>query len=296
MLKNIDVLIFDIQDVGARFYTYSTTLALTMEAAAEKGIPYIVLDRPNPIGGIPPEGPLLDKSLRSFVGWLPIPIIHGLTIGELARTINGERWLRNHRRAELHVVPMKGWRRNSYFDETGIPWITPSPSIRSIQTALVYPGTCLIEGTNVSEGRGTEHPFEQLGAPWIDGKALARRVSALGIPGLEVRSAAFTPTSSRAVTTDPKFEGKRCDGIFLTVTNRSNFRPVRAALAVLSALQQLHPREFLIKSRRFDELAGSRIVRRSILKGIPVDEITEDWIAGEQGFDKLRRQYMIYEP
>lgn len=295
MLEDIDVLIFDIQDVGARFYTYSTTLALTMEAAAQKGIPYIVLDRPNPIGGILVEGPLLDKNLRSFVGWLPIPIVHGLTIGELARAINGEGWLPNHRQVELHVVPMEGWRRNFYFDQTRLHWIKPSPSICSIQTALVYPGTCLIEGTNVSEGRGTRHPFEQVGAPWIDGKLLAKKVSALGIPGLEVRSTSFTPRSTRAVTTDSKFEGMRCEGLFLRVTDRARFRPVRAALGILSTLRQLHPEEFFIRPKRFDELAGSKSIRKALLKGIAPDEIAADWIAGEQDFEKLRKQYYIYK-
>jgi uncharacterized protein YbbC (DUF1343 family) len=294
MLKGIDVLVFDIQDVGARFYTYTTTLALTMEAAAENGIPYIVLDRPNPIGGRHVEGPILEANLRSFVGWLPIPIIHGLTIGELALMVNGEGWLRKRKTARLHVVKMKGWKRSHLFDQTKLHWINPSPSIRSLQTALVYPGTCLIEGTNVSEGRGTEHPFEQIGAPWIKAKELASKLMSFHLPGVIFRATTFTPRSTRAVTTDSKFEGEQCEGVFLAVTEWARFEPVRTGISILSSLQELYPADFSMKPRRLDELVGTRSVRRAIRDGVGARQIADHWESGIRRFNTIRKRYLLY--
>jgi uncharacterized protein YbbC (DUF1343 family) len=294
MLKGIDVLVFDIQDVGARFYTYGTTLALTMEAAAEKGIPYLVLDRPNPIGGTRVEGPMLERSLRSFVGWLPLPVVHGLTMGELAAMINGERWLRLRRVADLSIVKMKGWRRSWTFDQTKLQWINPSPSIRSLQTALAYPGTCFIEGTNVSEGRGTEHPFEQIGAPWIHGTGLCAELRSYHLPGVKFSTTAFIPRSTRAVTTDSKFEGTRCEGVSLKVTDRNRFQPVRTGICLLHALQLLYPAQFKMKVRRLDELIGNRYVRRAILKGINPSDIAGSWQTDNEEFVLKRRKYLLY--
>ena len=294
MLKGIDVLLFDIQDVGARFYTYTTTLALTMEAAAENGIPYIVLDRPNPIGGRHVEGPILEENLRSFVGWLPVPIIHGLTIGELALMINGEGWLRKRKTALLHVVKMKGWKRVQFFDQTRLQWVNPSPCIRSLQTALVYPGTCLIEGTNVSEGRGTEHPFEQIGAPWIKARELASKLRSFHLPGVDFRPTTFTPRSTRAATTDSKFEGEHCEGVFLTVTERARFRPVRTGISILCSLRELYPADFSMKPRRLDELVGTRSVRRAILDGAAPKQIADHWDSDILQFDAIREQYLLY--
>ncbi|MBF8295759.1 MAG: hypothetical protein HW389_2304 [Bacteroidetes bacterium] len=294
MLKGIDVLVFDIQDVGARFYTYTTTLALTMEAAAENGIPYIVLDRPNPIGGRHVEGPVREENLRSFVGWLPIPIVHGLTIGELALMINGEGWLRIRKTARLHVVKMKGWKRGQLFDQTKLHWVNPSPSIRSLQTALVYPGTCLIEGTNVSEGRGTEHPFEQIGAPWIKAKELASKLRSFHLPGVNFKATTFTPRSTRVATTDSKFEGEHCEGIFLTVTESARFRPVRTGISILCSLQELYPADFSMKPRRLDELVGTRTVRRAILDGAAPRQIADHWESDIRRFDAMREQYLLY--
>ena len=295
MLKGIDVLIFDIQDVGARFYTYSTTLALTMEAAAEEGIPYFVLDRPNPIGGTHVEGPILDKSLRSFVGCLPLPVVHGLTMGELAAMINGEGWLRMKRAAQLSIVTMEGWRRSWMFDRTKLNWINPSPSIRSLQTALVYPGTCFIEGTNVSEGRGTDHPFEQIGAPWIHGKDFCAKLRSFHLPGVAFTAVAFTPRSTRAVTTDSKFEGTKCEGVFIKVMAKNRFQPVKTGICLLQALQVLYPARFTMKARRLDELIGTRSVRRSILKGTEPIEIAESWKSDNEQFALSRRKYLLYK-
>ncbi len=294
MLRGIDILVFDIQDVGARFYTYSTTLALTMEAAAEQGIPYLVLDRPNPIGGVHVEGPVLEKTLRSFVGWLPLPVVHGLTMGELAAMINGEGWLRKNRMVCLSIIRMKGWRRRWTYDRTNLRWINPSPSIRSLQTALVYPGTCFIEGTNVSEGRGTEHPFEQIGAPWIRGKVLTAKLRSLHLPGVRFASTSFTPHSTRTVTTDSKFEGTRCEGVFLKVTDRNRFQPVKTGICLLHALQVLYPAQFTMRSRRLDELTGTRFVREAIRGRIDPSEIVERWKSAEDEFALKRREYLLY--
>jgi len=294
MLKGLDLLLFDIQDVGVRFYTYTTTLALTMEAAAAHGIPYVVLDRPNPIGGRRVEGPILHPSLKSFVGWLPLPIVHGMTIGELAQMINGEGWLRNGSRADLKVVKMVGWRRMHYFDDTSLQWIKPSPSIRTVQTAVVYPGTCFIEGTNVSEGRGTDHPFEYLGAPWINGKKLASWLNACRLPGVMFEPIVFTPKSTRSVTTDSKYEGERCGGIKLHVTDRGGFSPVRTGVFILSALQKLYPRQFLMRPRRLDELIGTREVRKALLKGTDENLIVSSFASAEKEHRSKRAKYLIY--
>jgi uncharacterized protein YbbC (DUF1343 family) len=294
MLKGIDALVFDIQDVGVRFYTYSTTLALTMEAAAEQGLPYIVLDRPNPIGGLHVDGPMLDPSLRSFVGWLPLPIVHGLTMGELAAMINGEHWLRKNGVVKLNVVRMRGWRRSWTFDSTELRWINPSPSIRSLQTALIYPGTCLIEGTNVSEGRGTDHPFEQIGAPWIHSRELCSKLRALHIPGVAFTPTSFTPQSTRTVTTDSKFEGELCKGVFLKVVDNGRFQPVKAGLALLWAIQALYPSEFRMKTRRLDELIGTRSVRQAIRKGENPNDIANSWKSEAETFAQMRKKYLMY--
>jgi uncharacterized protein YbbC (DUF1343 family) len=295
MLKGIDILVFDIQDVGARFYTYTTTLALTMEAAAEQGIPYVVLDRPNPIGGLHTEGPLLDLRFRSFVGWFPFSIIHGLTVGEIAQLISAEGWLKDSVRPQLHVVKMKGWKRAYYFDDTDLPWIKPSPSIRSLHTALVYPGTCLIEGTNVSEGRGTEHPFEFVGAPWVESKILLEELKAFNLPGVTFKAITFTPRSTATVTTDSKFEGVACHGVSLKVIDRGRFLAVKAGLCIVSAFQKLYPGDFRIKSRRFDELVGVDSVRRALLRGDSPLSIYAEWTSSLKGFGKLRKRYLSYK-
>ena len=294
MLKDIDVLIFDIQDVGTRFYTYTTTLALTMEAASEHGKTYIVLDRPNPISGSRVEGPILEPKLRTFVGWLPMPIVHGLTVGEIASMINGERWLRTGRRARLHVVRMTGWKRSMFYNQTSLRWINPSPSIRTLATALVYPGTCLLEGTNVSEGRGTEHPFEYIGAPWINGERLATYLNALYLPGVAFRGIHFTPRSTRTLTTDSKYEGERCNGIRVIVRNRSVFEPVPTGISLLTALRHIYPKQFAMRAQRLDELVGTSSTRRAILKGMQADAIVNSWMDGLEAFEAIRKKYLLY--
>ncbi|MEJ7812996.1 MAG: DUF1343 domain-containing protein, partial [Gemmatimonadaceae bacterium] len=209
MLRDVDVLVYDVQDVGARPYTRVSTMALSMQAAAEKGIPFVVLDRPNPVGGVQMEGPVLDTAFRSFVGMYPIPLRHGMTLGELARLYNERFGIR----ANLTVVPVEGWRRATYFDETGLPWVSTSPNIRRLEAAILYPGTVLLEGTNLSEGRGTSYPFEQTGAPWLRAGEVARAMAARGLPGVRFEAVQLAIDSSAG-----KYPGQTVPGVRIVVT------------------------------------------------------------------------------
>lgn len=289
MLRGIDVLIFDIQDVGTRFYTYIYTMAYAMEAAAEHGIPFIVLDRPNPIGGEIVEGPVLDPKLSSFVGLYPIPLRHGMTVGELALFFNSEFGIG----ADLTVVPMRGWKRWMWFDDTELPWVPPSPNMRTLATATVYPGLGLIEGTNVSEGRGTEAPFEIIGAPWIDGPRLAAALNAKGIPGVRFGVATFTPTTS-------KYQGERSEGVRIEVTDRARFRAVTTGLHVISTIKELYPNRFAWRAPDrsgryfFDQLAGVESVRWLIDARTPVPNIVRSWQGPLEEFLKRRDLYLLY--
>jgi uncharacterized protein YbbC (DUF1343 family) len=301
MLEGIDVLVFDIQDIGVRYYTYTSTLFLSLEAAAENGIPYLVLDRPNPIGGLRVEGPILESAQKSFVGLLPLPIIHGMTVGELARLANGEGWLKDGVKADLRVIPAEGWTRDLWFDQTGLPWIKPSPSMMTIRTAAVYPATCFLEGTNVSEGRGTKIPFESIGAPFIDGAKLAADMNGAGLPGVVFRPAKFTPEDIAMVTSDPKYEGIACEGVFLDVTDRKAFKPVETGVHLLAALKRLYPKEFRWRSPSrstgayyLDLLAGTPRIREGLDAGIRPEAIVASAEAGLNRFFSLREKYLLY--
>lgn len=286
MLAGVDVLVFDIQDVGTRFYTYPYTLAGVMRAAKRAGIPVIVADRPDPLGGVRVEGPVLDPALASFVGMFPIPIRHGMTIGELATLFNTGFGIG----AELHVVAMQGWQRGDEPLRGALPWVPPSPNMPTPDTALVYPGMGLLEGTNVSEGRGTTRPFETLGAPWVDARALAERLNALGLPGVRFRPTWFTPTFS-------KHAGQACGGVQLHVTDRAAFLPVRTGIAVLKALHDQHPGEFAFLPGQppfFDRLAGVDDLRAAIARGDTLDVIEARWQPGLAAFEVLRRQHLLY--
>jgi uncharacterized protein YbbC (DUF1343 family) len=249
MLLGVDILVYDIQDVGARFYTYISTMALSMEAAAELRIPFVVLDRPNPLGGEKVDGPILDDSLHSLVGIAPIPIVYGLTSGELARFLNGEKLLAGGVQADLSVIQMKGWDRSMTWNETNIEWVPPSPNLRTAEAALVYPATCLVEATNVSEGRGTESPFLTIGAPFVDGERLAVVLEREQLPGLRFRATTFTPASS-------KWKGRKCGGVRISLTDPATFRPTRSGLKLLKALQDLYPEKFVVQKRSFERLFG----------------------------------------
>lgn len=294
MLARVDILIFDVQDVGARFYTYAATMAYAMQAAAQNGKQFIVLDRPNPINGVQVEGPRLDMTLRSFLGLFPIPVRHGLTIGELARMIIGEGWI-DDTRLDLAVIPMKGWRRTMWYDETGIPWVAPSPNMRTLATATVYPGMCLIEATNISEGRGTSRPFEMIGAPAVDGDSLALALNALALPGVTFSAASFVPVPDSAAAPDPKHKNKRCGGVTLEVTDRAAFLPLLTGLAVIESFQRLFPQKFILREGLMDRLLGDNVPREQLQKGTPPLEIIARLRPQIDEYMKARQKYLLYE-
>ncbi len=293
MLRNVDVLIFDIQDIGARFYTYESTLSLAMEAAAENRIPFIVLDRPNPITGTRFDGFVLVDSLRSFVGMHRIPVAHGMTMGELATMINQEGWLKNGVRANLNVVRAEGWKREMWYDETKLKWIGPSPNMPSLQTAIVYPGTCLFEGTNLSEGRGTEKPFEYIGAPFVNGKQWADELNSLRLPGITFEPIVFVPQEIQNVVATPKHKGVRCEGVFLHVWDRNTYEPLKSAVHMLSSAKKLFPM-FQWRTSSIDRLAGTPKLRTSIDAGMTPENIVESWKEELERFKVLRNRYLIY--
>jgi len=282
MLRGIDTLVVDLQDVGARFYTYATTMAYVLEAAASRGARVVVLDRPNPIGGVDVEGPILDESSIGFTGYFPAPVRHGLTLGELARLFNAERGIG----ARLEVVAMRGWRRATWFDQTGLAWVNPSPNMRNLHQALLYPGLGAIEGANVSMGRGTDTPFEQIGAPWIDGQELALELNSRRLPGVRVYPLRFSPDSSR-------FAGEPCEGVFFVITDRETLRPVRVGLEVAAALHRLYGDRFQLDATV--RLFGSRDTLERIRAGDPTWEIAAGWAEDETAWRRLTVPYLLYE-
>jgi uncharacterized protein YbbC (DUF1343 family) len=283
MLAGVDILVFDMQDVGVRFYTYMSTLFHLLQGAARAGKPVLVLDRPNPINGLTLEGPLLLPGFESFVGVVPVPIRHGLTLGEMARWMNGECALG----ADLTIVTMHRWRRRMWFSEIGLPWVPPSPAMPHLSTATLYPGLCLLEGTNVSEGRGTALPFEVCGAPWIEGRALAERLNALALPGVRARATRFSPGSD-------KFAGEMCGGVQIHVTERDALRPVALGLHLVATLRDLYPEEFAWRAPHFDRLVGSDRVRHALERGEPVEQLVQGWSETLAEFGHQREAYLLY--
>lgn len=281
MLQGIDTMVVDLQDVGVRFYTYITTTAYVMEEAAKRKIAVVLLDRVNPIDGYQIEGPTLDKDLLAFVGYFPMPIRHGMTLGELAKLFNGE----NKIGADLTVVPLRGWRRDSWFDETGLPWVNPSPNMRNLVQATLYPGIGAIEATNLSVGRGTDTPFEHIGAPWIDGVRLAADLNARRIDGVRFYPESFTPAGS-------KFRGETCQGVFMVVTDRLALRPVRVGVEIAAALHRLYPGQFQIEAAA--RLIGSREVIKRIQSGDDPAAIAASWAGDEARWRLLRARYLLY--
>ncbi len=282
MLQDIDVLVFDIQDVGARFYTYITTMAYAMEEAAAHKIPFYVLDRPNPITGLAVEGPMLDESYRSFIGYFPMPVRHGMTVGELAKMFNGERKIG----AQLEVIPMENWRRDQWFDETGLPWVDPSPNIRSLRQALLYPGVALLEGLrNYSVGRGTDAPFEFVGADWINGPQLADYLNHRGIPGVRFYAVRRTPESSR-------FAGKPIDGVEISVLQRGTLEPTRLGLEIAAALLELYPGQVQLAE------TAHLIANEQTLQALEANEspasIWTVWEMEKRPFLEVRSRYLLY--
>ena len=285
MVEGVDVMVFDIQDVGTRVYTYVATMAYAMQAAAENGIEFVVLDRPNPVNGVAMEGPILEyPGFSSFIGLFPVPERHGMTMGELALLFN-DRFLA--RKAKLTVVPMEGWKREMWFDGTGLPWVIPSPNMPTLDTATVYPGLVALEGTNLSEGRGTTKPFEFFGAPWIDGFDLAKALNGLGLAGVRFREAWFTPSFS-------KFAGRLCGGCQIHVTDREAFRPFATALHIIKTVRDAHPGEFAFHADYFDKVMGTASVRAALEAGTPVAAILDGLAPGLEAFAALRKPYLLY--
>jgi uncharacterized protein YbbC (DUF1343 family) len=285
MLAGVDVLLFDIQDIGARYYTYLSTLALAMEAAGEAGIPFVVLDRPNPIGGVSMNGNVLDTAFASFVGPYPVPMRHGLTAGEWAKLVRGEFGVE----ADLYVVPLDGWTRSMWFDATGLPWVAPSPNMPDLESATHYPGTCLFEGTSLSVGRGTDRAFQHIGAPWLDAVAVVDSLNAMALAGVRFEAVEFTAVSPG----DGKHAGVVSHGIRFIVTDRTAYDPVHAALATLIAIRDMHD-EFAFIPAGFDRLAGTDRLRLDIEAGARADALAAGWRDHLQAFAALRDPHLIY--
>ena len=296
MLEDIDVLIFDIQDVGARFYTYISTMNNAMEAAAENGKEFIVLDRPNPITGVYVDGPILDPDFRSFIGIQPIPVAHGMTVGELATMFNEEGWLENGVKAELTIIRMENYRRSTWFDQTELPWIKPSPNMLRLSTAIVFPATCFFEGTNVSDGRGTDHPFEWFGTPWINGEELAQALHAYELPGVVFEPITYTPGDMvNGVRISPKYMGELCYGVEMNITDRNVFRPVSTGIYILSTIYRMYGNELVWRENWMDLLWGTDRIRTAIQKGIDPAEIIDGWQEELEDFLSVRENYLLYE-
>jgi uncharacterized protein YbbC (DUF1343 family) len=301
-LADIDVLLVDLQDVGSRYYTYVWTMALSLKAAARAGVSLIVLDRPNPLGGIEIEGGQVTTETESFVGLGSIPVRHGMTIGELARLVRaGLPWGGPRFAApidcDLTVIEMRNWRRHDHFDATGLPWVLPSPNMPTPDTAWVYPGMCLIEGTNVSEGRGTTRPFEIIGAPFVDGHLLAERLALCDLPGVRFRPLTFRPVFH-------KFGQQSCGGVQLHVVDRATFRPYRTGVAVLRELWAIGGPDFGWRTERYefvsdrpaiDLLTGGDAVRKGVERGVAMEEICASWLPGERAFSDRRRPHLLYD-
>ncbi len=291
MLADVDVLLFDMQDVGVRFYTYLSTLFYVLRGVAKAGKAVIVLDRPNPLGGARVAGPLVEPGCESFVGIAPVPIRHGMTFGELARYFNAA----YHLDADLTVIPMRSWQRDMTFAETGLPWIPTSPAMAHLSAAALYPGTCLLEGTNLSEGRGTALPFEVCGAPWLDGEALAAQLNALALPGARFRPLHFTPSAS-------KHAGQLCNGVQLHITDQAYLEPVALGAQLLAACRALHPQDFAILSSSWegrpphlDLLTGSPHLRQTLERGDDIADLLAVWETQSAAFAAERQPYLLYE-
>lgn len=291
-LSELDVLVIDLQDVGSRYYTFIYTMALCMREAAKVGVRVIVLDRPNPIDGVHLEGNIREDAYASFVGMYPLPVRHGMTPGELALHFNEQLGFG----CDLHVVPMEGWKRSMWFEETGLPWVIPSPNMPTVFTAAVYPGMCLIEGTNLSEGRGTTHPFEFFGAPWLDSFKLSDALNRLGLPGVIFRPHYFQPTFHKQAD-------KVCGGVELHVTDRASFEPFRTGLWCVKVARDLDPERFDWRREQYeyesdllaiDLLAGSAAFRELVEAGGNPDDWVAEWNEPLREFERVRKASLLY--
>ena len=281
MLQGIDLLLFDMQDAGVRFYTYLTTMAYSMEAAASHHIPFVVLDRPNPLGGEVIEGPMLDPGRTSFTAYFPLPVRYGMTIGELAKMLNTE----NHIEADLQILRMRNWRRSEVYDQTGLAWISPSPNLRTFQENLLYPGVEILQAAGVSVGRGTDTPFEILGAPWMEADAFASELNRRSIPGVHLESTSFTPS-------DGPYQAERCGGVRIRITDRDSFRSIRLGLEIADALYRMYPQQFQLQ--KAVALLGSQSTIDRLIKGDAPADIIASWSADLDKFRKTREKYLLY--
>jgi uncharacterized protein YbbC (DUF1343 family) len=282
MLKDVDALVFDVQDAGVRFYTYTTTMAYCMEEAAKRKIAFYVLDRPNPLGGETIEGPVLDADQTAFTAYFPLPVRYGLTIGELAQFFNTE----NHINCDLHVIAMKNWRRNYFYESTGARWIPPSPNLRSLKGSILYPGLEILQNAGVSVGRGTETPFEEFGAPWINGEEVASDLNALHLPGLRFTGQPFIPVVGL-------YGGQRCGGVAIRVTDKQAVRSMRMGIEIASLLKKLYPNNFDPPKLLF--LIGNVETIRQLQEAAAPEQIVSSWSSPLATFDETRRKYFLYK-
>ena len=282
MLKGIDALVFDIQDAGVRFYTYTVTMAYCMEEAAKRKIAFFVLDRPNPLGGEILEGPMLDPDKTNFVAYFPLPVRYGLTIGELAQFFNAE----NHIGADLHVITMRNWHRNYFFESTGIKWIPPSPALRTVKGSVLYPGLEILQSPGVSVGRGTQAPFEEFGAPWLNGDEVAAALNERHIPGIHFAAQPFIPISG-------PYSGQRCGGVSIRIADRFAVRSMRMGLEIAAILHKLYPQQFNIA--KLLELTGNSDTVQQVQSGVTPEKIAASWSDSLAAFDKVRRKYFLYK-
>ena len=282
MLAGIDALVFDVQDAGVRFYTYTTTMGYCMEEAAKHNIPFYVLDRPNPINGEIVEGPMLDADKTGFVAYFPLPVRYGLTIGELAQLFNTE----NHINCELHVIQMKNWRRNYFYENTGLRWVPPSPNLRTLKGAILYPGLEVLQNAAVSVGRGTQAPFEEFGAPWIDGQEVADALNARNLPGVRFADQPYIPVSGL-------YAGQRCGGVGIRVTDRAAVRSMQVGLEIAAMLQKKYPEHF--DASKMIVLLGNDTTVKELKAGMAPEQIMANWGADLAAFEQVRRNYFLYK-
>jgi uncharacterized protein YbbC (DUF1343 family) len=281
MLAGIDALVFDVQDAGVRFYTYTTTMGYCMEEAAKHHIPFYVLDRPNPISGEIVEGPMLDPDKTAFEAYFPVPVRYGLTIGELAQLFNTEK----HIDCELHVIAMKNWHRKYFYQNTGVRWISPSPNLRSLDAAILYPGLEILQSGKVSVGRGTESPFEEFGSPWLNGVEVADELNARNLPGVRFKGEPYVPVSGL-------YAGQHCGGVSIRITDRAAVRSMRVGLEIASVLEKNYPNKFDLTKTIV--LLGNDATVQQLKDGVPVEQIIAGWSAGLEAFEELRQKYFLY--
>lgn len=294
MLKDVDVLIYDIQDVGVKFYTFVSNLFLAMNAAKEQAIPFIVLDRPNPITASRVEGAITIPVYSSFVGVMPLPMRYGMTVGELADLFNTESYGGFAINAELSVIEMTGYKRDMWYDETGFPWTATSPNMTTLDTAIIYPGMCLIEGTNLSEGRGTQAPFLTIGAPYIDTFEWLKTIPEEALTGIEVRPISFKPIAISGVSSNPKYKDEDCFGLHFKITDRDIFDPIKLTVAALCAAQKLYPENFKM-TKYLDKLWGNENLRAMVSEGKDYTAILKTCESGIERFRKVRQKYLRYQ-